>query len=98
MTKTQLFDKPQFRCLHYSQTVWFPNKVTSQGSRKVNDKVNNKNNTKLDDKKAKNEPEEKLTIFQRFKKTYKEHGKVLVGVHLLTSSVWFGTFFYAAKV
>ncbi|WAR13150.1 F210A-like protein [Mya arenaria] len=41
---------------------------------------------------------EKLSVFQRFKKTYKEHGKVLVGVHIFTSSIWFGSFFYAAKV
>ncbi|XP_060081855.1 protein FAM210A-like [Ylistrum balloti] len=39
------------------------------------------------------EPEEKLTLVQRFKKTYKEHGKVLIGVHLVTSCVWFGTFY-----
>lgn len=39
-----------------------------------------------------------LTVFQRFKKTYKEHGKVLIGVHLATSAVWFGSFFYAASV
>lgn len=41
---------------------------------------------------------EKLSVFQRFKKTYKEHGKVLIAVHLATSAVWFGSFFYAAKV
>jgi len=35
-------------------------------------------------------------IIQRFKDTYKQHGKVLVAVHLATSAVWFGTFFYAA--
>lgn len=44
------------------------------------------------------EPEKKLSVFQRFKKTYKEHGKVLIGVHLATSTVWFGSFFYAASV
>lgn len=38
-------------------------------------------------------PVEQLTLVQRFKKTYKEHGKVLIGVHLLTSCVWFGTFY-----
>lgn len=38
-----------------------------------------------------------LTIFQRFKKAYKEHGKILVCVHLATSTVWFGSFYYAAK-
>ncbi|KAK3086206.1 hypothetical protein FSP39_015197 [Pinctada imbricata] len=39
---------------------------------------------------------EKLTIFQRFKQTYKEHGKILIGVHLVTSAGWFGSFFYIA--
>lgn len=38
-----------------------------------------------------------LSIFQRFKKAYKEHGKILVCVHLATSAVWFGSFYYAAK-
>lgn len=35
-------------------------------------------------------------LFQRFKKTFKQYGKVMIPVHLLTSSVWFGTFYYAA--
>jgi len=35
-------------------------------------------------------------IIQRFKDTYKQHGKVLVAVHLATSAVWFSAFFYAA--
>ncbi|XP_021348165.1 protein FAM210A-like isoform X2 [Mizuhopecten yessoensis] len=38
-------------------------------------------------------PAEQLTLIQRFKKTYKEHGKVLVAVHVLTSCVWFGSFY-----
>lgn len=42
--------------------------------------------------------ESQLTVFQRFKKVYKEHAKILVGVHLVTSTVWFGSFFYAAHV
>ncbi|XP_061166615.1 uncharacterized protein C18orf19 homolog A-like [Saccostrea echinata] len=36
---------------------------------------------------------EKLSVFKRFQKTYKEHGKVLVGVHLVTSLVWYGSFY-----
>lgn len=35
-------------------------------------------------------------LFQRFKKTFKQYGKVMIPVHLVTSSVWFGTFYYAA--
>ena len=37
-----------------------------------------------------------MGLFQRFKKTFKQYGKVMIPVHLLTSSVWFGTFYYAA--
>ncbi|XP_070768250.1 uncharacterized protein C18orf19 homolog A-like [Enoplosus armatus] len=35
-------------------------------------------------------------LVQRFKKTFKQYGKVMIPLHLLTSSVWFGTFYYAA--
>ncbi|CAI9737414.1 Hypothetical predicted protein [Octopus vulgaris] len=35
-----------------------------------------------------------LSIFQRFKQAYKQHGKVLIGVHLATSAVWLGSFYY----
>lgn len=35
-------------------------------------------------------------LIQRFKKTFKQYGKVMIPVHLLTSSLWFGTFYYAA--
>lgn len=35
-------------------------------------------------------------LVQRFKKTFKQYGKVLIPVHLVTSSIWFGTFYYAA--
>ncbi|XP_066539690.1 uncharacterized protein C18orf19 homolog B [Hoplias malabaricus] len=37
-----------------------------------------------------------ISLYQRFKKTFKQYGKVMVPVHLLTSSVWFGAFYYAA--
>lgn len=37
-----------------------------------------------------------IGLFQRFKKTFKQYGKVMVPVHLVTSTVWFGTFYYAA--
>ncbi|KAG7223522.1 hypothetical protein INR49_015462 [Caranx melampygus] len=37
-----------------------------------------------------------IGLFQRFKKTFKQYGKVLIPVHLVTSTVWFGTFYYAA--
>ncbi|KAK5862896.1 hypothetical protein PBY51_018247 [Eleginops maclovinus] len=37
-----------------------------------------------------------IGLVQRFKRTFKQYGKVMIPVHLLTSSVWFGTFYYAA--
>ncbi|KAM4687650.1 protein FAM210A isoform 1-T2 [Discoglossus pictus] len=37
-----------------------------------------------------------IGLFQRFKKTFKQYGKVLIPVHLVTSSIWFGSFYYAA--
>ncbi|KAF5907745.1 protein FAM, partial [Clarias magur] len=37
-----------------------------------------------------------IGLVQRFKKTFKQYGKVMVPVHIVTSTVWFGTFYYAA--
>ncbi|KAL7887474.1 hypothetical protein AOLI_G00051950 [Acnodon oligacanthus] len=37
-----------------------------------------------------------IGLYQRFKKTFKQYGKVMVPVHLFTSTVWFGAFYYAA--
>lgn len=37
-----------------------------------------------------------IGLVQRFKKTFKQYGKVMIPLHLVTSSVWFGTFYYAA--
>ncbi|XP_070692289.1 uncharacterized protein C18orf19 homolog B [Pempheris klunzingeri] len=37
-----------------------------------------------------------IGLVQRFKRTFKQYGKVLIPVHLVTSSVWLGTFYYAA--
>ncbi|XP_063779473.1 protein FAM210A [Pseudophryne corroboree] len=37
-----------------------------------------------------------IGLVQRFKKTFKQYGKVMVTVHVLTSSVWIGAFYYAA--
>ncbi|XP_059196157.1 uncharacterized protein C18orf19 homolog A-like [Centropristis striata] len=35
-------------------------------------------------------------LVQRFKRTFKQYGKVMIPLHLVTSSVWFGAFYYAA--
>ncbi|VTJ63311.1 Hypothetical predicted protein [Marmota monax] len=37
------------------------------------------------------------SLYQRFKKTFRQYGKVLIPVHLMTSGVWFGAFDYAAR-
>ncbi|XP_036439848.1 uncharacterized protein C18orf19 homolog B [Colossoma macropomum] len=37
-----------------------------------------------------------IGLYQRFKKTFKQYGKVMVPVHLVTSTAWFGAFYYAA--
>lgn len=37
-----------------------------------------------------------ISLYQRFKKTFRQYGKVLIPVHLVTSGIWFGTFYYAA--
>ncbi|KAL2778334.1 protein FAM210A [Daubentonia madagascariensis] len=37
-----------------------------------------------------------ISLYQRFKKTFRQYGKVLIPVHLITSCVWFGTFYYAS--
>ncbi|GAB1301840.1 Protein FAM210A [Apodemus speciosus] len=36
-----------------------------------------------------------ISLYQRFKKTFRQYGKVLIPVHLITSGIWFGTFYYA---
>lgn len=37
-----------------------------------------------------------IGLYQRFKRTFKQYGKVMIPVHLLTSSIWFGAFYYSA--
>lgn len=50
------------------------------------------------DKKEEPDPlqDKSISLYQRFKKTFRQYGKVLIPVHLVTSGVWFGTFYYAA--
>lgn len=42
-------------------------------------------------------PEKKLSLFKRFKDMYKKYWYVLVPVHVVTSTFWFGGFYYLAK-
>lgn len=43
------------------------------------------------------EEEKKLTLLQKFKQMYRDYWYVLVPVHVATSIVWYGSFFYIAK-
>ena len=40
--------------------------------------------------------EEKTGILKRFREAYKQYGKILVCVHVVTSAMWIGGFYYAA--
>mgnify|MGYP001797475828 CR=1 FL=1 len=42
------------------------------------------------------EDESKMTVFQKFKKVYKEYGYILMGVHVATSIGWYGAFYALA--
>ncbi|OUC46846.1 hypothetical protein D917_07395 [Trichinella nativa] len=55
-----------------------------------------KSNGSPPDKKADVDDESKLTTYQKFKLTFKRYWYVLVPVHLITSSVWLGSFYYLA--
>ncbi|KAM4841357.1 protein FAM210A isoform 1-T2 [Thomomys bottae] len=50
------------------------------------------------EKKEETDPlqDKSINLYQRFKKTFRQYGKVLIPVHLVTSGIWFGTFYYAA--
>lgn len=50
------------------------------------------------EKKEEQDPlqDKSISLYQRFKKTFRQYGKVLIPVHLITSGIWFGTFYYAA--
>lgn len=43
------------------------------------------------------EPEKKQGLIQRFRQMYKDYWYVLLPVHLCTSAVWFGSFYYAVR-
>lgn len=71
----------------------------------------NQNETKMPSAKEEKEPrkvgmttssedskaEEKMSIVQKFKLMYKQYWYVLIPVHVVTSIVWYGSFFIAAK-
>lgn len=72
-----------FQCKHFS--------TTSQ----VNKNINEDRREETDHEKEKELG--KLTLFQKFKKMYRDYWYVLVPVHLVSSAAWFGSFYYMAK-
>lgn len=43
------------------------------------------------------EPEKKVGLIQRFKQMYKDYWYVLLPVHMTTSALWFGGFYYCVR-
>ncbi|XP_077982945.1 uncharacterized protein LOC144437795 [Glandiceps talaboti] len=66
------------------------------------DKVNAKSEDKVASKKAETQPVydidsediNKLSLWQRYKILLKQYAKVMIPVHVFTSSIWYGTFYY----
>ncbi|CAG9566680.1 unnamed protein product [Danaus chrysippus] len=50
-----------------------------------------------DSNKASKEPEKKPGIIQRFKQMYKDYWYVVLPVHMTTSALWFGGFYYCVR-
>ncbi|XP_004647264.1 protein FAM210A [Octodon degus] len=78
------------RILYYKQWVWDVSSTRGLSS----------STTQGTPSEKKEEPDplqdKSISLYQRFKKTFRQYGKVLIPVHLVTSGVWFGTFYYAA--
>jgi len=73
------------------------NLLARQSQRYSTDKADDKTEADKADDKAEVAKESKPPgLLRRFHQTYKEHGKILVCVHLATSTVWAGIFYYAA--
>lgn len=84
----------------YSKTGTQSNNNKSSNTKKdVSSTDSNAQNTTSSDT---NIPEveldfEKMGLIAKFKKMYKEYWYVLVPVHIATSAVWLGSFYYASK-
>ncbi|TRY99020.1 hypothetical protein DNTS_024570 [Danionella cerebrum] len=73
--------KPPSRLISSSNTMHSPaSKSTGQDYQEEPDPLQDKS----------------IGLIQRFKKTFRQYGKVMIPVHLLTSTLWFGSFYYAA--
>ncbi|XP_036177865.1 protein FAM210A [Myotis myotis] len=82
---------PQLRVLHYKQ--W----EQDASSKRVMSSNATSPGTPSEKKEEPDPLQDKsISLYQRFKRTFRQYGKVLIPVHLITSGVWFGTFYYAA--
>lgn len=82
----------QDHMVHHVYPISFCSKNFSTS--KFNDDVGKGNLQKNENEK---DDMKKLTLFQKFKKMYRDYWYVLVPVHLVTSAAWFGSFYYMAK-
>lgn len=73
-----------FQCKHFS--------TSSQLDKNKDEKRKEESDHDTEKDEVKN-----LTLFQKFKKMYRDYWYVLVPVHLVTSAAWFGSFYYMAK-
>ncbi|CAH1779534.1 unnamed protein product [Owenia fusiformis] len=83
---------PAFRYFSTTYPAFVDQKSTASKDSDITEKVIEANESKEIE-----EAEKPPGLFKRFKLAYKEYGKVLIGVHLVTSAVWFGSFFYLAQ-
>ncbi|XP_030908819.1 protein FAM210A [Melopsittacus undulatus] len=101
---------PPKRCLHAGAACFASNKSASSSQpanspHKVLEERNHVTSATVTPKQSpiesdSSEPDplqdKSISLVQRFKKTFKQYGKVMIPVHLVTSTVWFGSFYYAA--
>ena len=91
---TRAVNNIQSRCLHStSRSCSVDDKKSSEPKDGTSDDLAK---TYTDSQKSSGEPA-KLTLVQRFKKAYKEHGKILIGVHIATSVMWYASFYALAR-
>lgn len=71
-------------------------KITQLPHNVVNSIADMSDNADVTKDSAVDSVEKKPGLFKRFHQTYKQYGKVLVGVHIFTSSIWTGVFYVTA--
>uniref|UniRef100_A0A2C9L784 DUF1279 domain-containing protein n=1 Tax=Biomphalaria glabrata TaxID=6526 RepID=A0A2C9L784_BIOGL len=87
--------KTQIRSQHQDQTK----KDTNNASVAANiQKIDKKDQTNTKESEvAETVVTEKPSLYQRFKQTYKQHGKILIAVHLCTSAFWFSSLYLSVR-